>query len=824
METKFRAYLIDVEPAFRNREAGVRLTLKAEDGKKTFAAFKAFKPYFYLIPESADLEAAREKVSKLSAIVRGREAKVSSVEIVERKVGREAVRLLKVFCSSPGHVPKLSEEARAFGKTHEYDIPFTRRFVIDEGLVPESLVEVEIGAEVGKDGKLRKTVKRTRQLPQSPTLPPFKMMSFDIETHNPSGIPNPSREPALMISYAVGSPAKDAKVITYSKAGDKLDFLTRVSGEREMLEKFAEIVRAERVDLLCGYNSDEFDLPYLKERAAVLKADFRIGRGNRGAGIQVKKLGARRRSRINGRIHFDAFNAASILNYVGAFKFNRLTLGSVFATLTGEEKLDTKKPDIWRAYDAGGKGLEHLFKYSAADAIACSRVCDFVLPLQAELAKVARMTLFDVNRSTPGQMVEGLLAAASSQRGEVMPNKPGYATVQARQDDAIQGAFVKVPSPGLYENIAVFDFKSLYPSIITSHNIDPATINCPCCHPDDAHLSPTGNWFCKKRRGIVPETLDKVLDERFEIKEKMRKMKKGTPEYRQLDARQFSLKILANSFYGYLVYARSRYYSREAGESTTALAREYIQKTMAQAEKDGFTVLYGDTDSIFLLHDGDKSRVLAFQKKINESLPGRMELELEDFYPRGIFVGKKHQKEEKGAKKKYALINESGAIKIRGFELVRRDWSGVARTTQRKVLEVLLKDGDMDKAVKLVGEMIAQLREGKVPLKDLAVTTQLRKSAGSYEVISPELAAVRRARAAGVKVGEHEVIEYIISRQGKTVSEKALLFPMAKEGDYDAEYYVNNQVLPAVLKILVALGVDEEDFKTKGKQKGLGEW
>ena len=228
-----------------------------------------------------------------------------------------------------------------------------------------------------------------------------------------------------------------------------------------------------------------------------------------------------------------------------------------------------------------------------------------------------------------------------------------------------------------------------------------------------------------------------------------------------------------------------------------------------------------NTDSLFiLLGKKTKEDALAFAKKINESLPGRMELELEDFYPRGIFVSKKQ--EEKGAKKKYALINGSGAIKIRGFELVRRDWSLVARQTQRKVLEILLKEGDLVKAKALVREVVEGLRSGHTPLKDLAITTQLRKRAGSYEITSPELSAVKKAKDAGLRVEEHALIEYVITRTGKTISDKAQLLELAK--DYDTDYYVNNQVMPAVLKILGALGVDEDDIKTKSSQKSLGEW
>ncbi|MFH0835516.1 MAG: DNA polymerase domain-containing protein, partial [Candidatus Micrarchaeota archaeon] len=448
-----------------------------------------------------------------------------------------------------------------------------------------------------------------------------------------------------------------------------------------------------------------------------------------------------------------------------------------------------------------------------SDAVACLELAQHFLPLEIELSRVSGTTLHDASRATTGQLVEALLMRRAAERGELIPNKPEHEEAAARQAAPIQGAFVKIPEPGIYENIAVFDFRSLYPSIIISHNVDPNTIGCK--EGEDAFVSPLGHRFCKNRKGLIPTVLGDVLEARFAAKRAM-KTAEGK-EKAQLDARQWALKIVANSFYGYLLYARSRWYSRECGESVTAWGRHFIQETMRKAEEAGFKVLYGDTDSIMLQYE-DEKKVMQFQKTINAELPEKMELELEDVYPRGIFVAKKQG--EKGAKKKYAMINRDGKIKIRGFELVRRDWSRVARRTQRDVLEILLREGDVKKAVALVRKVVEELRAGTAPMEDLVIHTQLRKK--NYEVKSPELGAVEKARAAGIKVPDNSLVSYVITKTGKTISEKAEFAETAK--DYDADYYVNNQVLPAVLKILGAFGYDEDGIKLGGTQKGLGSW
>jgi len=230
-------------------------------------------------------------------------------------------------------------------------------------------------------------------------------------------------------------------------------------------------------------------------------------------------------------------------------------------------------------------------------------------------------------------------------------------------------------------------------------------------------------------------------------------------------------------------------------------------------------ILVHNTDSIFLLM-GNKSKedALSFMKKINSELPGDMELELEGFYPRGVFVTKKNA-EGAGAKKKYALIGEDGRIKIRGFELVRRDWSAVAKNTQRGVLEAILKHGSKEMAVKVVKDMIERLKEGKVPLEELTIYTQIRKDPRKYDIKSPELSAAQKAIAAGMQIEKGSMIGYVITKKGATISDKAYVVEMAK--DYDPNYYIDNQVLPSVLKILKELGYSEDDLKFKGEQKGL---
>ncbi len=875
------AFFIDADVVSRKGgKTAIRLFLKdAESGRAIPAYDSSFLPYFLFSPnakavgewESARFEQFKESLlqsevelpSKFGGkTVFGSVKKIDEAELIVRGVPQ---KFLKIFCSNPSFVPVFSKRLEEFGEVFEHDIPFHFRYVIDKKIVPNARVIVEpreraaiagekqSGERAGKVGEAHEgenslelhagvhadgkrelhagagfEIKKISPADGSGELAPLRVLSLDIETYNPTGVVAPSRDPCIMISFA-DSP-KDARVFTHTKVIGE-PFVHCFKDEKEMLEAFCEEVRKRHADVLCTYNGDSFDLPYLQERAIRTGADFRLGRDS--APVKVKKLAMRSKSSVGGRVHFDVYSAMTFLNIVGAIRLPRLTLDSAYREILGGKKVDLDHEDIWTAWETGVQ-LKKLAEYSRVDAVACLELAKYALPLELELSRLVGMPLFDSSRASSGQLVEFLLLRESSGSKELVPNKPSGSQVAARSQNPIQGAFVKMPQAGVYENIAVLDFRSLYPSIIISHNIDPSTLNCECCKNDSrAFVSPQGHRFCAKRKGLIPRVLEHVLDSRMKAKGEMKKLEKESGEYKQLDARQFALKVLANSFYGYTVYARSRWYSRECGESTTAFARQYIMDTIASAETAGFKVLYGDTDSIFLVHEkGNEQKVLDFQKGINASLPGRMELELEDFYPRGIFVGKKiagkaaagegGEKGEAGAKKKYALINKQGKIKIRGFELVRRDWSKIARATQKEVLRVLLEEGDVQKAVGVVRGAIERLNSGTVPLEDVVIMTQLQKKTGSYEIVSPEVSAALKARKAGINVPEGAVMQFIITKQGKTISEKAQVLELAK--DYDAEYYVNNQIVPTVLKILGAFGIDAEQLKTGKAQQTLGGW
>ncbi len=567
--------LVDVDYVIKNNETRVRLQMKA---KSFYFLYDRYEPYFYLEGKEADIP----HLLKTTAMHRGIKISPARIEAVSRELEGRKHTLLKVYARHPPEVPDLRaafKDRRAW----EYNIPFGRRYMMDKGLSPLTRLTYE-----------RQGRRLLKMIKTAPASPKFRTASFDIETYNPVGAPRPMQDACIMISYATGPHAADAHVLTFKDVPGK-PFVKNCGDEKGMIESLGPALSAFDCEVLAGYNSTGFDLPYLQARASKTRAKLSLGRD--GSSFTIRRRGIRDVAKIKGRIYVDLLPMLRFLSFIGAVKLSAFSLKVAYAELTGhksaaKEKMD--RLDIYKMWDNPAE-LPELAEYSASDARITWELAQLVLPLELEMAKVTCLPLNDVVGATASVLVESLLMHEAAARGAIVPNKPSDDVAKARLLNPIQGAYVRTPPPGIYENLIVFDFRGLYPSIITSHNIDPFMLNCDCCTKAESFVSPTGARFCKKRRGLIPDVLEKVVQQRGQLKDALKKLSPGSDEYRAMFARQQSLKILANSYYGYLAFSRSRYYSRECAESVTAWGRHYITQTGEMAEKAGYRVLYQDS-------------------------------------------------------------------------------------------------------------------------------------------------------------------------------------------------------------------------------------
>jgi len=826
MGDKIQFFVLDAKYKIIDEKPEVYLFGKTLNGEHIILIDNSFEPYFYVIPKKD--QDIRSKIEKLKVEKKEGISEVTKTEIVKKNYFEKEVEAIKVYTKLPRDVPVIREivkEWEMIESVNEYDIPFIRRYFVDKEIRPMTLLEAEIEPE---NKKAKVPVFKAKDIKQvgDETLTNPKILAFDIETYNPGGKAiNFEKNPIIMLSFYSHN---YRKVITWKKFKTKEDYIEFVESESELIQKFKEVIEHIKPDIIAGYFSDGFDLPYIQKRAEKYKIRLDIGLDNSELEIAKKEVS---KGKISGIIHLDVFRVITKL-FSQSLATNYYDLGSVSEEMLGDKKLDVELDNLADVWDNKNEELEKFCAYNLHDSKLAYGLAEKVMPNVIEMVKIVGLPMFEVSRMGFSQLVEWYLIKQAKQFNEICPNKPHYGQIKDRMLNTYQGAFVFEPIPGLYKDIAIFDFRSLYPSIISSHNVSPGTLNCECCKdevekaPVDAEKSSISGttyggkqdyWFCKKKKGFLPTVIDDLIERRQRIKDIIKKSGKNV----LLDARQNNLKVLANAFYGYYGFFNARWYCIECSRSITAWGRFYIHKVIDSAEKNDFKVIYSDTDSIFLHLKGKTiSQAKNFAEEINQKLPGVMELDYDGHFPAGIFVSAKAG--AYGAKKKYALIDEQGKIKIKGFETVRRNWSEIAKEVQENVLTIVLKEDNPEKALKYANSVIQDLNNKKIPVDKVIIHTQLQKEVESYAAMGPHVVIAQRLKQKGYEVNPGMMIEYVVTEGKGSIGNRARLPEEIIDNKYDAEYYIENQVIPSVERIFEVLGYKKEDLIKKKGQSSLG--
>ncbi len=812
MPERLEFFPIDITYKVSGGKPVIYLFGKTKNNEQVCVIDENFKPYFYAIPKEG--KSVEEKLKKLKVVKNKEISEVIATERIKKKFLGKDVEAIKIYTKLPRDVPIIRDIIKDWDSLKivtEYDIQFKKRYLIDKNITPLMILEAE--GEFIKE-RLRVPVLKAEKISQKKEifLEKPRILAFDIETYNPEGkIINPEKNPIIMLSlYGEGY----KKVITWKKFKKTLDYIEFVDNEAELIEKFKEIINNYKPDILTGYFSDDFDLPYIKTRADKHKIKLDIG-------LDFSELSVKRSktvvSNIVGINHLDIFRF--IKKVVGpSMDVFALNLNAIASELINENKIEIDLDKLAETWDNSPNKLEQYCKYNLQDSFLTFELTKKMLPTILELVKIVGLPIYEINRSGFSQLVESYLLKQAQRFNEIAPELPHHEELRKRMLQTYKGAFVFEPKPGLYEKIVVFDYRSLYPSIISTHNIDPGTLNCPCCKDKVKPVPIQGKkiWFCSKRKGFIPALIEDLISRRMRIKKIMKE--KHSP---LMEARSQSLKLLANSFYGYMGFPMARWYCLDCAKATTAYGRYYIHEVINKAKEEGFNVIYSDTDSVFLtLKNKTKKEAEEFKDKINMKLPSLMELEFEGFYSTGIFVSAKASK--LGAKKKYALLSEGNKLKIRGFETVRRNWSPIAKEVQEKVLSIILKEKDPKKALKYTKEIINSLRKNAIPIDKVTISVQLQKDIKSYDSIGPHVAVAERMKKKGHAIGPGSIIEFVVVKGEKRIRDRARLPEEVKQEDYDPDYYIKNQIIPSVEKIFEVLGYTKEDLLESLEQKKLG--
>ncbi|MBC7188977.1 ribonuclease H-like domain-containing protein, partial [Candidatus Aerophobetes bacterium] len=575
---KVEFFILDADYEQSEKESFVRLFGVTEEGKTLGVSFPC-QPYFYVLPREPDL--AEKEIRE----VLKDKIKIRKIEREEKFFEESKKTFLKIFCYLPQDVQKTRDIVKQLEKKrggsgsvieeYEYSINLYRRFLLDRNIPGSCWVEVE-GEREKSDMKVDFFIKGEKIKPvERLTYPPLRMLSFDIETYE--GV---KEKKIIMVSLWTD---KFHKVITYQKS-EYPEWVEVVEDEKRLLERFFEILDEYDPDVIFSYNGDAFDFPVIQERASKNKIELLLSR-------DAKKMRFTRRARVSsakikGRVHIDLYN---FINNILApnLQTEALTLDAVAGELLGDEKIEMDYQELLESWRKS-KNLEKLASYSLKDAQLTFDLGLLLLPQMLELSSTVGQLLFDTSRMTYGQLAEWFLTQKAVEQNRIIPNQPKWEEIQKRRTFTYPGGFVKEPVGGVHENIAVLDFRSLYPSIIATFNISPETLNCPC-HKENGYKVPeTDYWFCIEKKGFVSGVIEELITRRAKLKKELSMLPEDSPEYRILNNRQNSLKIVANATYGMFAFAGAKWYCRECAESCASFGRFFINQVIKEAEGKNF--------------------------------------------------------------------------------------------------------------------------------------------------------------------------------------------------------------------------------------------
>ncbi|KRZ14468.1 DNA polymerase alpha catalytic subunit [Trichinella zimbabwensis] len=494
------------------------------------------------------------------------------------------------------------------------------------------------------------------------------------------------------------------------------------------------------------------------------------------------------------------------------------------------ERIEEILPQTIKNYFTSSTSLMHLVVKVLADAFLCWRICEKLccLQLAIEITRAVGGVLSKTLLGGRAERTEYLLLHAFDAQNYVYPEKVSHAgkqrTITGLDDEEIiigskkasyAGGLVLDPKKGLYDRIVLLlDFNSLYPSIIQEFNIcfttvDLSSLNDPIKGNDEALPEIPDPEI---PAGILPKEIKRLVESRRQLKSLM---KPGIPAdlFQQYHIRQQALKITANSVYGCLGFAASRFYAKPLAALITAKGREILTNTKLAVEKLGLEVIYGDTDSIMINSNLTSiDDALAMGKKIKAEMNKRfklLELDIDGIYKKLLLL----------KKKKYAALScekrpdGSWQFKkeVKGLDIVRRDWSPIAIEAGNYVINSILSDFTSDETASRIREYLMKLtsdiRQNKVVLGKFIIRKQLAKSPDEYLDAKgqPHVAVALRMNEKGSHFRQGDVIPYAICLDQTTnqAMQRAYHFNEIQQGNMqiDFDYYLAQQIHPVVTRL-----------------------
>ena len=697
----------------------------------------------------------------------------------------------RIEVSVPADVPEIRERLHAQGiDTFEADVRFPVRFLIERGIKGSCEITGEAQPGTGSSWVFHNPELRPAVAQIEPVV-----VSFDIET-------DPQAQRLLAISL-YGQDV-DEVLIVDDRDRPLPEHAIRCHDERQALSRFCERIRELDPDVLTGWNTIDFDLTVLQRIAARLQQPLELGRDTGELRLRRAEgyFGSGQAS-VPGRLVLDGIDLLR-----GAFvRMEDYSLDAVSRQVLGEGKAmrGPAHARLTEILDNYREDLPAFALYARTDARLAWQI----------VHKLDLVRLAFARSQLTGMMPDRVAASIASfdfvyltelhKRHVVAPT---VRSSDARVHAAQTGGHVLEAVSGLHRNVWLFDFKSLYPNIIRTFNIDPLTFVADAAASGEQLIATPGGAFRRE-----PAILPALLDELFPRREAARR----APDAVAANA----IKILMNSFYGVLGTPACRFYNPALANSITGTGKELLLWSKRWFEQAGFRVLYGDTDSLFVGSGSAQpsppdsgaelaaalNRALAAYLRSRWDVHSHLELEFEKTYLRLFLPPVRHG--NRGASKRYAGLVQHGAaqqVEFVGMEVVRSDWTALAREVQRELYQRLFTEQPLEH---YLSEVVRQLRAGQLD-DQLVYRKNLRKGTEAYTVTTPPhvQAARKSARPAGRE------IRYVMTTAGPEPTDN-IRHPI------DREHYVARQLRPVAEPVLATLGLSFEALSGDARQAKL---
>ncbi len=663
--------------------------------------------------------------------------------------------------------------------------------------------------DVGKE--FLDSVEKWARLLESPA-PEFLRVGLDIEVSSSvaTRIPDPqdAAQPVVCVALYGSDEKKQLFILKRHsiETGNKqlpADAIVKYfDSEKRLLQKVFEALR--EYPFVLTFNGDEFDLPYLYNRARI---HFNFERN------QIPIDLGRRVCGVSHGVHIDLYKFffnRSIQIYAFGSKYRDITLNEVGTALLNLPKIEFSKPISELSYT-------ELAEYNLRDSEITYNLTSFndnlVMKLALAISRISHMPMEDVTRQGVSRWIRNFLYFEHRQRGMLIPNaedilaiKGGTTTKAIIKGKKYKGAIVVDPTPGVHFNVAVMDFASLYPSIIKVYNLGYQTLLCNHEECTANKVPETTHWICTRNKALESLLIGSLRDLRVKWYKNRAKDKTLPPDLRSwYNVIPAALKVILNASYGVFGSPAFGLYCPPVAEATAAIGRHVITQTIEKARSLDIDVLYGDTDSLFLKNPNpEQIKILEEWSKKNMG----MELEVEKWYRYAVFSSRK---------KNYLGILRDGGVDVKGMTGKKRHIPPYIKKAFYELedrLEQVHSPIEFEETKKEIKKIIRdrylrlkQRRWGETP-EELAFHVVLGKPPEAYTKTTPQhVKAALILKKIGYEMKAGDLISFV-----KVLKEPRVKpVQIASNNEIDVDKYVA-YLHSTFDQILDALGLDFEEI------------